>query len=247
MHAAGARGTLTAQSRKAESLHTWKLALHQLLLIASTQVSLGPSLTVAQSEQEVLDADPHLVLLPKANPSSTSQPCMVLPSTGSTGLPGGQSPSTLGCSCPTQTAHPCLQRKEDGLVGATQGTGHQEDRAYCSTQPLNYGFSEKGILKNVPSPDQAPGFLMASLGKTSLSVTGLGLLCTAHSANLHGLLPPTASSGPALPFLTDSEAGQAVLFGFQCVGVFCGEAQNNWVPNRGWVCVCAGHWGQDSN
>lgn len=120
-----------------------------------------PSLTVGHSEQKVLDAVPYLVLLPKANPSfrtpSASHLCVVLPSMGSTGLPGVQSPSTLGCSCPRQTAHPYLQRKEDGLAGATGGAGHQEDRAYCSTQPLNHGFSEKGTLKNIPSPDQVPG------------------------------------------------------------------------------------------
>lgn len=121
----------------------------------------SPSLTAAHGEQEGLDAVPYLVLLPKANPSfqtpSTPHLCIGLPSMGSTGLPGVRSPSILGCSCPTQTAHPCLQRKEHGLVGATQGAGHQEDRAYCSTQPLNYSLSEKGTLKNVPSPDQVPG------------------------------------------------------------------------------------------
>lgn len=48
----------------------------------------------------------------------SSPPSLALPSTGNTGLPGGRFPSTLGCSCPTQTALLCLQRKKiGGLVG----------------------------------------------------------------------------------------------------------------------------------
>lgn len=120
------------------------LVLHQLLPITPTQVSPEPT---PDCGTDAGGPVPDLLLLPKANhlgASSTTHPCVVLPSMGSTGLPGVQCLGTLGCSCPTQTARPCLQRKENGLVGATQGAGHQEDRAYCSTQPRNYRFSEKG-------------------------------------------------------------------------------------------------------
>lgn len=105
---------------------------------------------------------------------STTHPCMVLPSMGSTGLQGVQFPSTLGYSCPTQTAPPYLQRKEDrGLAGATEGD-HQEDSLPRVRDKQNLllnlaselNLREKHLREcSIHKPGPRPGLLPSSLGR----------------------------------------------------------------------------------
>lgn len=127
-------------------------ALHQLLLITSTQVSLESILDC--DTQEVLDPVLYLVLHPLGHPP---QP-------------------TPARSYPPwevlvfQTANP--QAPTDVLAP------HKQFTLVCKGRKMDWlDFSELWLLRErhpkecpIPSPSPRPGFLRASLGKTNLPV-----------------------------------------------------------------------------
>lgn len=127
-------------------------ALHQLLPIPSTQVSLESILDCGA--QEVLDPVPHLVLHPlgqppRPTPAWSYPPWEVLV---------------------FQAANP--QAPSDVLAP------HEQLTLVCKGRKMDWlDFSELRLLREkhpkerpIPSPSPRPGFLRASLGKTSLPV-----------------------------------------------------------------------------